>query len=734
MKKLLKTTMIALAFSLSFGAFVGAKAANKKVAVDVSAKEAPKRVSDLAGLKAALVGANENTEIIVEGKIAITGDDVIDGKGATIRHERPACNPDGYFIGESATPKNHVFEIDGNHTVTLKNMTVMGGYTTTESYGAIYSKRYSDLTLQNVAVTRSWCGLYVEWDSKLLIEDSNFSRNIFTGNGAGIWVSESKVIMNRVRVVENRSKAAGGYGGAISIQGGSAYLNNCLIANNTSEGKTAGVFICDTTDPCDVYFVNCSITGNATTMKNEGSYQYGGGIFAHGSMYDVDVQLINSIVAANYTNLTNHGTGPEDPYDRSDIVCTNIKRFVMRNTVYSVVPTLTFKGAGAPEYNANNEQNDVNEYALYRYDYLMKYEKTSSGKFGRPEILKKGVAKNGLDFFTPMVGGGTAETYAVKTYMSYTSVDDVRIGYDNSGSISYVVGDSGLTESNLVTQYVSNDADRDPVDPISGACGYLDSEATYTVLTISYREELGNPHGYVKGASIYGDAYPVGTTFDIEAVPDKRCLFNYWYDPKSLIPSTTVTTAVRTYTAGANNAFISMVCEQGKTVIYDANGGTGEAEETVKSGTEITVITGEGFAKEGCTFDGWNSKADGSGTNYAPGAKIEMNDDITLYAKWKSNSDPTPTPDPSSGDKPSKSGIGAGGVIGIVLGSIVLLAGGAYLVGFFAINKWIIVDGKAIRVFRFGSKDGKERVISYKFKVYTKEAGEVYKSKSEALK
>jgi uncharacterized repeat protein (TIGR02543 family) len=35
------------------------------------------------------------------------------------------------------------------------------------------------------------------------------------------------------------------------------------------------------------------------------------------------------------------------------------------------------------------------------------------------------------------------------------------------------------------------------------------------------------------------------------------------------------------------------------------------------------------------TFGGWNTEADGSGTNYGLGATFTINADTTLYAKWR---------------------------------------------------------------------------------------------------
>lgn len=77
------------------------------------------------------------------------------------------------------------------------------------------------------------------------------------------------------------------------------------------------------------------------------------------------------------------------------------------------------------------------------------------------------------------------------------------------------------------------------------------------------------------------------------------------------------------------------------TVQYFANTGEGtlnDSKLTIES--ELTLPTNT-FTKVGYTFTGWNTKADGTGTTYADGAKISLNatnpENIKLYAQWTAN-------------------------------------------------------------------------------------------------
>ena len=70
----------------------------------------------------------------------------------------------------------------------------------------------------------------------------------------------------------------------------------------------------------------------------------------------------------------------------------------------------------------------------------------------------------------------------------------------------------------------------------------------------------------------------------------------------------------------------------------------------------------------------------------------------------------------------------------IVIGCVLLLCCGCYLLLFFVFNKWINKDGKAVRVFKLGKKDDKVRVIIMPCKFEYKEESEVFKTKEEAMK
>lgn len=72
------------------------------------------------------------------------------------------------------------------------------------------------------------------------------------------------------------------------------------------------------------------------------------------------------------------------------------------------------------------------------------------------------------------------------------------------------------------------------------------------------------------------------------------------------------------------------------TLSYDANGGASNSFDTVTQhiGTTVTVADGSGCTRTGYLFGGWNTEADGSGTDYQPGSMFTFTDSTVLYANW----------------------------------------------------------------------------------------------------
>ncbi len=85
--------------------------------------------------------------------------------------------------------------------------------------------------------------------------------------------------------------------------------------------------------------------------------------------------------------------------------------------------------------------------------------------------------------------------------------------------------------------------------------------------------------------------------------------------------------------------WIPLVTPISTALIYKPNGGDG-SDYSVNGNVDdiVTVEDNNWFSRNGYTFTGWNTKADGSGAAYGAGDNYTLIDgDNVLYAQWKKN-------------------------------------------------------------------------------------------------
>jgi uncharacterized repeat protein (TIGR02543 family) len=103
--------------------------------------------------------------------------------------------------------------------------------------------------------------------------------------------------------------------------------------------------------------------------------------------------------------------------------------------------------------------------------------------------------------------------------------------------------------------------------------------------------------------------------------------------------------ATNTFSIGSNTILYAQwtpVVPTTYTVTYNGNNNTTgtnpvDGSSPYSSGSSVTVSGNTGspvLAKTGYQFSGWNTAADGSGTNYVGGNTFTINSDTILYANW----------------------------------------------------------------------------------------------------
>ena len=114
-----------------------------------------------------------------------------------------------------------------------------------------------------------------------------------------------------------------------------------------------------------------------------------------------------------------------------------------------------------------------------------------------------------------------------------------------------------------------------------------------------------------------------------------------------------------TFTAVADDYILQLKDENGDNVGAPIAFTVLPTSQTATYGEDLT-LNANTFTRTGYTFIGWNTEADGSGTSYTDEQQFtpwDITSDLTLYAQWKKNSEPSgpnppadPLPDGGSYD------------------------------------------------------------------------------------
>ena len=110
--------------------------------------------------------------------------------------------------------------------------------------------------------------------------------------------------------------------------------------------------------------------------------------------------------------------------------------------------------------------------------------------------------------------------------------------------------------------------------------------------------------------------------------------FLYWRDGTTDLNYASQINPGGTWTIVGNNTFYARWTPITYTVSFDANGGSGAPGSQTKTYNVTLALSSTTPTRSGYTFAGWNTAANGTGTDYASGANYTSNSAVTLYAKW----------------------------------------------------------------------------------------------------
>ena len=169
--------------------------------------------------------------------------------------------------------------------------------------------------------------------------------------------------------------------------------------------------------------------------------------------------------------------------------------------------------------------------------------------------------------------------------------------------------------------------------------GYSKSEECEfkIVYNLNEGEEISeNPLSYISKQSEFKLNQPVKTGYTFKGWTGSNSTKNGYLGQDNFVPEQTVTI---TNSDVGNKIYTANWTPNNYIVSFDANGGTGEMDDEYFKYDVPQVLSPNEFIKEGYDFEGWNTKADGTGNSYS-NAQAVMNlteiadENITLYAQW----------------------------------------------------------------------------------------------------
>ncbi|MCR4852797.1 MAG: hypothetical protein K5893_04330 [Prevotella sp.] len=533
-------------------------------------------VSTLAELQVELE-KERSIDIVVSNKIVLTNGTNLDGHGRTIRVPYPYLKEDGTVNAvknnqgylrngpedATTTDNGNVFTIPTDAIVTLKNMTIMGGrikFATGNNYSiktvdgiewdrvdtwnfskgngpeynanaAVVVKTGGTLTMTDCTVTRSNRGIH-NYQGTVVLSHCNLIRN-YCRFGAGVLndggavKGSATIVMDRCSFSENRSYQDGG--AAENKAGGIMYIHNSTVSNNTCATYAINNYSANpATYPSELYFMNCTISGNLVHF-NKIAFRTGqGNCYAVNSILtdNVHFDIVDKDGDGDRTEITNVGFS-ESPKenaktylyncisttnDASSVIYTNCK---VPHTTQDIFADYITSGL---TYNHQYEGNGSGNYNNWATNML---NTRFSNAFAHTALVNK----DG-HYSAPVKKNGGADTGGTKTYFDYSlngSTLTVNMSYGDSNT---ALGDCNASEQE-VNIYI---------DGTTRAAGVIGSspvvESTEEQTEETYHTLFLDPDfvgGNVDGATIYGDTYVEGTEVTVTAIAKDSYAFMGWY-------------------------------------------------------------------------------------------------------------------------------------------------------------------------------------------------------------
>jgi len=246
-----------------------------------------------------------------------------------------------------------------------------------------------------------------------------------------------------------------------------------------------------------------------------------------------------------------------------------------------------------------------------------------------------------------MTGCASISTIPSKPVVNFFTASPQTITVGESSTLSWEVSDATMVSidqgvgNNLALSSsvsVSPTATTTYILTATNDTGTVTEMVQITVATNTYTVTFDSQGGSAVSSQIVEDG---GLITEPTAPTKTDYTFDGWYKEPGCtnvwnFNTDTVTADITLYAKWNTNSYTVAY-----TMTYNGNGNTGgsvpvDPSSPYEYGATVTVLGNTGMlVKKGYTFVGWNTKADGSGTDQAEGSTFIMGTSgVTLFAKW----------------------------------------------------------------------------------------------------
>ena len=382
-----------------------------------------------------------------------------------------------------------------------------------------------------------------------------------------------------------------------------------------------------------------------------------------GSQKDVRVDLIDGRTKYSYTIEDYKGI-----YNTDNALSVTVYAFVKTKTGYSgngMIITTYYGPTYTIVYNVGNGTNNPNNPTSY--------------KKGRPNvILQDPAAPDGYKFdywyyksdnstyYITTIYGSLSQfdsTGKLTIYAHYSASPSYKITFNGNGGTgtmndmtcecdkTYNLNKNTYTRTGYVFNGWNTKADgtgtsyndEQSVSNLASSGGKITLYAKWTPITYTI---AFNGNGGTSTMSSVSCTYDSAKTLPTCTFTKTGYSFDGWNtkaDGTGISYADKVSVKNLTSTQGGTVTLYAKWKANTYTVAFNSNGGTGTINSVSCTYDTAKTLPACTFTKNGYTFTGWNTKADGTGTSYAPGASVSnltstQGATVTLYAQWSKGS------------------------------------------------------------------------------------------------